>query len=84
MQTWLGIPLAVAVMQASSCSSDHPLAWELPYSMGVALKSKEKKKATLRFPTMVQEIGGLLGVLGCRFNPWSRSGVATATAVAQI
>ena len=43
-QTRLGSGVAVAVVQAGSCSSDSTSAWELPYAAGVALKSKKKKK----------------------------------------
>ena len=32
----------VAVVQAGSGSSIQPLAWELPYAAGVALKRKSK------------------------------------------
>ena len=35
--------IAVAVVQASSFSSIQPPAWELPYTVGVALKSKKHK-----------------------------------------
>ena len=42
LQTWLGSCVAVAV--TDSCSSYRPLAWELPYAAGVALKSKETKQ----------------------------------------
>ena len=41
LQTWLGTPVAVA----------GNLAWEPPYAMGVALKSKKKKtKQTKKKP----------------------------------
>jgi len=43
-QTWLGSCVAMAVAQASSCSSDSTPGVELPYAMGVAPKRKEKKK----------------------------------------
>ena len=33
-----------AEIQASSCSSNMILAWELPYATGAALKKKKKKK----------------------------------------
>ena len=42
LQTWLRSDTAVGV--ASSCSFNSPLAWELLYAKGVALKSKRKKK----------------------------------------
>ena len=41
---WLRSGMVVAVTYAGSCSSDSPLAWELPHAVGVALKSKEKEK----------------------------------------
>ena len=44
LQTWLGFGVAVAVVWASSCRSDRPLAWELPYATGTALKKKKKKR----------------------------------------
>ena len=31
--------------QAGSCSSDSTLAWEVPYSLVVALKREKKKKS---------------------------------------
>ena len=42
-QMLLGSHIAVAVVQASSCSSDSTLAWELPYATGAALKEKKKR-----------------------------------------
>ena len=36
--------VAVAVVQAGSCSSIQPLAWEPPYAVGTALKSKKRKE----------------------------------------
>ena len=43
-QTRLGSQVAVAVMQAGSCSSDLTPSWELPYATGVALEKRKKKK----------------------------------------
>ena len=43
MQMWLRSCIAVAVAEASGCSSDSTLPWEPPYAKGVALKSKKKK-----------------------------------------
>ena len=40
----LGYSVAVAVVQAGSCSSDSFLAWELPYASGTALKKLFKIK----------------------------------------
>ena len=42
-QTWLGSCVAVAVAVARSVATAliRPLAWELPYAAGVALKSKK-------------------------------------------
>ena len=42
-QTWLGSRVAVAV-SAAVAAPIHPLAWELLYTTGVALKRKKKKK----------------------------------------
>ena len=42
LQTWLGSGVAVAVVQAGSCSSD--LTGKLHIAVGVALKSKNKEK----------------------------------------
>ena len=39
-----GTRVAVAGVYTSSCSSDSALAWEFPYAVGAALKSKKKKK----------------------------------------
>ena len=39
--------VAVAVVWAGSCSSNSPLAWELPYAIAVALKSKRQQKGHL-------------------------------------
>ena len=40
----LGSCVAVAVVQAGSCSSNSTLAWEPPYAMGVTLKRQRQKK----------------------------------------
>ena len=46
-QTWLGSAVAVAMAWAGSCSSDSaPLAWELPYAAGAAIKRKKIQKET--------------------------------------
>ena len=39
-QIWLGPSVAVAVVWASSGSSDLTPSWKLPYATGAALKSK--------------------------------------------
>ena len=36
--------VAVAVVEASSCSSNQPLAWEPPYIAGEALKSQTQRQ----------------------------------------
>ena len=52
-QTWLGSGGAVAVAQASSCSSNSAPSWEPPYAAGVARKRKKrKKKSSLRSPSI--------------------------------
>ena len=38
LQTRLGSHIAVAVVQASNCSSNSTLSVELPYTVGAALK----------------------------------------------
>ena len=44
----LGSRIAVAVEWASGCSSDVPMAQELPCAMGAALeKKKDKKKSSI-------------------------------------
>ena len=46
-QMLLGSCIAVAVAQASGCSSNstlRPLGWEPPYAVGVVLKRQKKKK----------------------------------------
>ena len=43
LQLWVECCAAVAVAVASSCSSDSTPAWELPYAVGMALKSKNKQ-----------------------------------------
>ena len=43
-QTRLGSGVAVAVVQAGSCSSDSTPAWEPLYATSMALKSKKQKK----------------------------------------
>ena len=44
LQTRLGSHIAVAVVQAGGYSSDSTLAWEPPYALGAALKSKKQKE----------------------------------------
>ena len=47
---WLGsgvsltVAEAVAVAVAGSCCSIQPLAWEIPYDVGAALKNKKKER----------------------------------------
>ena len=40
----LGSGVAVAVLQVSATAAIRPLPWEPPYTAGVALKSKTKKR----------------------------------------
>lgn len=50
---WLGSGIAVAVVQASSCSSHSTHSWESPYAAGEALKRQTKntnKNQILQFP----------------------------------
>ena len=44
LQMQLRSGIAVAVARPAAAAPFQPLAWELPYAMGVALKSKRKKK----------------------------------------
>ena len=44
LQTWLGSGLAVAVMQAGSCSSDSTPSLGTSYAASAALKRKKKRK----------------------------------------
>ena len=42
-QTWIGSGIvAIAVALAAAAAWIQPLAWELPYAMGVALKKKKE------------------------------------------
>ena len=43
LQTWLRSCVAVAVVWASSCSSDWTLTWEPPHALGAVLKKAKKK-----------------------------------------
>ena len=61
MLLWLWGRLEVAALI-------HPLAWELPYALGAALKSKKKKKVPivaqwLTNPTRNHEVTGLVPAL---------------------
>ena len=40
----------MAVVPASAVAAIQPLAWELPYAAGVAVKSKKKKKEKSIYP----------------------------------
>jgi len=46
-QTWLRPRVAVAVVYVG-VTPIGPLAWELPHAVGVALKSKRKKKRKMK------------------------------------
>ena len=46
MQTWLRFCVAVAVCRLAAAALIGPLAWELPYAMGVAIKSQKTNKQT--------------------------------------
>ena len=44
-QMWLGSCIAVAIVYRPAATAlIRPLAWELPYAAGAALKSKKKRK----------------------------------------
>ena len=47
---WLGPGVAVAVARPAATASIGPLAWELPYASGSALKKKVNSHALFRFP----------------------------------
>ena len=47
---WFGFDVAVAV--ASAAALLQPLAWELPYATGAAIKRKKKKKKEKRKSSM--------------------------------
>ena len=40
-QTWLGPGIAVAVHRLAATALNGPLAWELPYATGAALKRQQ-------------------------------------------
>ena len=44
LQRWFGSGVAVAVVQASSYSSDSTPAWEPPYATGAAIRKPKKRK----------------------------------------
>ena len=37
-----------------------PLAWELPYTLSVALKKKKKKNAVIGVPTVAQKVRDMI------------------------
>ena len=49
-QTRLGSPIAVVVCRLAAVAPIRPLAWELPYALSVALKSKQNKIQNVEFP----------------------------------
>ena len=65
-QMWLGYGIAVAVVQASSCSSDQTSSLERPYAARVVLKSKKKKKGKKNHVV----VPAVSSAPGCRFNLW--------------
>ena len=52
-QTWLGSRVAVVVVRPAAVALIRPLAWELPYAMGAALKRQEIKKLKKQNKTFV-------------------------------
>ena len=72
------IPRCVAVVQASSCSSDATptLAWELPYATGAVLKKRKKKKKKKEHPQTKQSRGlrqtDTCGLSTCHMDMWMR------------
>ena len=44
LQTWFRFFIAVLWRRPAAAAPIHPLAWKLPYAMGVALKRKKKKR----------------------------------------
>ena len=74
-QMQLGCWVAVDVSRQATVTLIWPLAWEHPYSVGVALKSKKwkkkKKKRFGEFPLKCYGIRGVSVVPGGRFDPWT-------------
>ena len=58
----LGSDVAVAVVQTAAAVPIRPLAWELPYVTGAAIKKEKKKRKKKANPKMV---GGKDGESGC-------------------
>ena len=52
--------LAVAVHRLAGAALIRPLAWELPYAAGVALKSKKKKKKKRLFVKSIKKYKNVL------------------------
>ena len=46
----------VAVAQEAAAALIQPLAWELPYAAGAALKRKKKKKKNINNSTVVKHL----------------------------
>ena len=68
---WLGPSVFVAVVWASSCSSDStPSLGTYPNAMGAALKSEKQKKKGMKFPGGLVGKDPVLSLLWLRFNPW--------------
>ena len=76
-QLWLRSGIAVAVVEAGSCSLIGPLAWEPPYAAGVALKWKEKKKK-MNAQSVATGIGKKKIWKGVLCIGWGRAGHALA------
>ena len=56
MQTWLGSGIAVAVVRPVATALIRPLAWELPYAAGAALKRQKTKKLKIKIQQHVKKI----------------------------
>ena len=60
--------VAVAVGLAGSCGSDVTLAWELPYTVGAALKRQKKKNHVISYIHLESQASLLYEVLATLLN----------------
>lgn len=56
---YLGSSVAMAVAQAPGAAPIQPLAWDLPYATGVAIKRKEKKTVRLQVSGIIHPMNTL-------------------------
>ena len=64
---WLGSSVAVALVQGSPAAVAliRPLAWELPYAMSAALKSKQQNKTKQQKKASEGEAKPLISLTNC-------------------